>query len=527
MASTSEPTVSHSGWLTKRGALKKSWKRRYFVLDAEKQRMSYFKKDPSAKKKTKLPIAIIPLHVYTYVAPVDESVHQKDHEFQISGAGLRTFFMAADSEEEKDAWMNVFQGMGMKLVPAGEEPPSGVYHAGWLYKMGEFHRTWRRRYFVLDGAAVSYHESVDDAQVGRRNGSFTLKDYETLDLVDEGEHGKPFEFCVTGPGRRTYYMAATTETDLLDWIDAFLKVARLEKTERLQAFVDRNGYRVTGPNETGGYAVVAAAETPAKVIDIPPSAPVSYVVKVINGHQSFHLTISTEQVSFVSRSNVKNFPFTQIYSYDFQMTDGVPVITLHPRVPGTRKCKVYKIVPENEAILHHVKARFEAMIQLVIESRKLFVTVKKAFVPVSEKDVAVDVGEEVTIVKTVKSGDLLIRKKDGTAGTIPVDCVDMPKAARLKAKKGRRQSKVPVAAAGGIGDLVADSGLPANADVNAADAADAQSNSAAAPSASASSTTAPDTSAAASSSSSSSSLDSSGSYSSSSDSDSDSDSSSS
>ena len=398
-------------------------------------------------------------------------MHDKEFELEISGGGLRTFFMVAESDSDRDAWIQVFKDVGMKVMEAGEVPSTGVYHAGWLYKMGEFHRNWRRRYFVLDGAAVSYHESVDDAQVGRRNGSYSLKDYDTLSLVAEEEHQKAFEFCVSGPGRRTYYMAATSETDLLDWIEAFLKVARLKTTPDVQAFINRAGYKVVGPNETGGYNVVAVAETPAELVPIPDTAPVAYLVKVINGHQSFHFNVTTESVSFVSRSNVKTFTYQSIYSYDFKMVDGTPVITLHPRVPGTRKCKVYKIVPENEAILHHIKARFEAMIQMVIEAKKLFVTVKSTYEPVSEKDVAVETGEEVTIVKEVKGGMLLIRKKDGTAGTVPATSIDIPKAVRLNKnkKKGRRASRIPVAAANGIDELVEGSAAPSAAQTAQAD----------------------------------------------------------
>lgn len=60
-------TVDHvdvQGWLTKRGALKKSWKQRFFTLDCTSQKLKYFKKDPSQLKKVPLPIATVNLRVY-------------------------------------------------------------------------------------------------------------------------------------------------------------------------------------------------------------------------------------------------------------------------------------------------------------------------------------------------------------------------------------------------------------------------------------------------------------------------------
>nr|XP_054766666.1 pleckstrin homology domain-containing family A member 1-like [Lytechinus pictus] len=91
--------IIQSGWCVKQGAVRKSWKRRYFILDD--QGISYYKSD-----QEKLPIRMIPIKEISSckVAEHGPSI-QRDNLFEIISAG-RTFFVQAYSPGEMASWVD-------------------------------------------------------------------------------------------------------------------------------------------------------------------------------------------------------------------------------------------------------------------------------------------------------------------------------------------------------------------------------------------------------------------------------------
>ncbi|XP_041477505.1 pleckstrin homology domain-containing family A member 1-like isoform X3 [Lytechinus variegatus] len=91
--------IIQSGWCVKQGAVRKSWKRRYFILDD--QGISYYKSD-----QEKLPIRMIPLKEISSckVAEHGPSI-QRDNLFEIISAG-RTFYVQAYSPGEMASWVD-------------------------------------------------------------------------------------------------------------------------------------------------------------------------------------------------------------------------------------------------------------------------------------------------------------------------------------------------------------------------------------------------------------------------------------
>lgn len=81
---------------------------------------------------------------------------------------------------------------------------------GYLWKQGNFHKSWRRRYCVLKyGCLFYYEEMADQCAIG----VFKLHNYtiSEFDLKDAGKHG----IQAVPPGRkmRTYYFYAESEID--------------------------------------------------------------------------------------------------------------------------------------------------------------------------------------------------------------------------------------------------------------------------------------------------------------------------
>eukprot|EP00300_Choanocystis_sp_HF-7_P000289 c10243_g1_i1.p2 GENE.c10243_g1_i1~~c10243_g1_i1.p2 ORF type:complete len:529 (+),score=115.07 c10243_g1_i1:2-1588(+) len=459
-------TVDVQGWLTKRGALKKSWKMRFHCLDIGAQKLRYYKKDPSAQKKPPLPIATVNLRVYEFVFLCAEATHNKKHEFAIASTGLRTFYMAAKSAEERDMWVDAFKRTGMTLIVETEKLPPAMEKSGYLLKLGEFHRTWRRRFMVLSNFSITYHESQEDAECGHQSGQFLLSEYESIDLVPESEHGQKFEFSISAPFRRSYYIAATSEQELMSWVEAITRSARLNRSVEIDRLMKREFLAVSTDTE-GTYQCIATKDDVPPTVVLPPDATISYRVHVVGGDQRFLLRLSPDLVSFISRSTVKSFPYSQVYSYKFAIEDNLPVATFHPRIPNSRKCKVYKIVVENERILAHLRGRFEGMVQLVIEAAKMYEAVIAPHTSRNADEVSVEIGDNVTVVKESGADMLLVRKTGGVTGLLPKSCIAPRAAPTAEDKKQRRLSKVPVRSSAAVDEVLGADKVSAKAEAPA------------------------------------------------------------
>lgn len=90
--------IIQAGWCVKQGAVRKSWKRRYFILDD--QGISYYKSD-----QEKVHIRMIPLKEISTCKIADHGPSiQRDNLFEIVSAG-RTFYVQAYSPDEMMSWV--------------------------------------------------------------------------------------------------------------------------------------------------------------------------------------------------------------------------------------------------------------------------------------------------------------------------------------------------------------------------------------------------------------------------------------
>lgn len=97
-------------------------------------------------------------------------------------------------------------------------------HEGWCTKLGYVFKTWKRRWFVLNGTKISYYTSPD----GKLKGTISLIDSKVqLDTNSK----KPNSFKISTPNR-TYYIYTNTEDETASWINA-IKIANGEKVVKV------------------------------------------------------------------------------------------------------------------------------------------------------------------------------------------------------------------------------------------------------------------------------------------------------
>lgn len=95
---------------------------------------------------------------------------------------------------------------------------------GWLIKQGHVFKTWKKRWFTLQGTKISYFSSPD----GKLKGSFSIEDA-TIQL-DKDSNKKNF-FVISIPDKK-YPVIANSEEEATAWIDAIM-VANGQKVTKV------------------------------------------------------------------------------------------------------------------------------------------------------------------------------------------------------------------------------------------------------------------------------------------------------
>ncbi|KAM4702577.1 pleckstrin homology domain-containing family A member 1 isoform 1-T1 [Rhinophrynus dorsalis] len=118
----SENPVIKAGYCVKQGAVMKTWKRRYFLLD--ENTIAYFKSELERD-----PLRVIQLKEVQKVQECKQSdIMMRDNLFEIVTSS-RTFYVQADSPEEMQSWIRAISGAivalrGPARSVASEAPPS-------------------------------------------------------------------------------------------------------------------------------------------------------------------------------------------------------------------------------------------------------------------------------------------------------------------------------------------------------------------------------------------------------------------
>lgn len=91
---------------------------------------------------------------------------------------------------------------------------SPMHVEGWMAKQGHIFKTWKNRWFVLDGRRMAYY-SKEGAKVPK--GVINMID--GTDVIIEEKYPKPFCYTVITPTKR-FVLQAADEDEMAEWIEA-------------------------------------------------------------------------------------------------------------------------------------------------------------------------------------------------------------------------------------------------------------------------------------------------------------------
>uniref|UniRef100_A0A7S4ETV2 non-specific serine/threonine protein kinase n=1 Tax=Chrysotila carterae TaxID=13221 RepID=A0A7S4ETV2_CHRCT len=102
---------------------------------------------------------------------------------------------------------------------------SYVSKSGWLVKQGHIFRTWKKRWFVLDGPLLKYYKSagIGDAQapvLQELKGCVTLNQCEVTPLAPSEVDGRPFGFKLSPISKKIFFICAPDEEARQSWMSA-------------------------------------------------------------------------------------------------------------------------------------------------------------------------------------------------------------------------------------------------------------------------------------------------------------------
>lgn len=152
------------GWLKKRTEILKQWKKRFFVLGADRK-LRYYKDETRQELKNE-----IPLDVIQRLKPVDDKKYGHRFTFELISEAT-AYILSADSEEDRQNWMLRVEAAFpdvRKLVPLKE---------GGLTKRSNVRRRWKNRWFMLWGGWLFYFLNREDCERFRRNSFFSDKEF--------------------------------------------------------------------------------------------------------------------------------------------------------------------------------------------------------------------------------------------------------------------------------------------------------------------------------------------------------------
>ena len=212
--------TSKKGHVTKQGAKRKNWKKRWMVLHDDT--LSYFKSENDS-----YPAGSVKIEVDSLVMFVDEGQIGKKNCFAIVTKN-RNYYMYCELEEEVCDWIYALRASVYyaNLKKVYNDPRNflrgdqskRVEKKGSLKKQGGSFKSIKTRYFVLKDSALSYYKSE--------------KEMEPIDSIDlkgtRVEQTKNTKCGITlHTVGRQYFFLAESEKDREEWIDAINNVTKV------------------------------------------------------------------------------------------------------------------------------------------------------------------------------------------------------------------------------------------------------------------------------------------------------------
>ncbi|CAI5745802.1 unnamed protein product [Peronospora destructor] len=257
----------YAGWVYKQGSLVKNWKKRFMILRG--RQLTYYdtaKVTPMVKAKGSFQVITVELST------------DIQNGLLVHGRGGRVLKLYTASAEATSTWYNMIldattaapqqflatpsdrfstlsasstlapvNSMGLddemallnrlESMPLSEDGIEQVTHSGWLKKEGACVKSWKRRYFVLRGNALSYFDSEDTGATAKGNGHVRAVEV-------NGTLAKCLD--ITFDNERVLRVIARTSMEMEVWLcklsDA-IEAANAEQKNVRQSIAARNSLR--------------------------------------------------------------------------------------------------------------------------------------------------------------------------------------------------------------------------------------------------------------------------------------------
>ena len=251
-------TEIKEGYLTKRGDVVNSWKRRYFVL--EKDMMRYYSgrhEKLLGQPKGEFSVRGARLLI------LDSDDYGREHVIGVTPKlSSRTYILSADSAEELDSWVSVLSAHGVMykapdatgfvanptfetghtrsgsiaLTSSETKVDPRSIREGFLVKQGAVLKNWKRRYFALFPHTLHYYKHKGDVipagEIPLLAGSLVVE--EDMTLKDKEHEGKvAFSIVPLLPdfSNRKYILLADSDQDRRAWVNSINSVSANLKSE--------------------------------------------------------------------------------------------------------------------------------------------------------------------------------------------------------------------------------------------------------------------------------------------------------
>ena len=242
-----------AGWLVKQGAVMKSWKRRFFELYAAGELLYFVDENKCDLLGT---ISLVGATLQPILTGFEQSfcfgVMVQD--------GNRNFVLAAETEVWREQWVraigeivaNLRDAIGSGQVVTGlhsshsnsvavmvsAAPTNGittVVKSGWLLKLGEHVKNWKKRWFVLTGPMLFYYEAPENNQIKPKGKVNMLGGKVEFGPKIDELYEKQFAFGFTcANSSRRYVFVCESASELDDWVTTISSCVTAKGAGKLQ-----------------------------------------------------------------------------------------------------------------------------------------------------------------------------------------------------------------------------------------------------------------------------------------------------
>ncbi|CAH0519108.1 unnamed protein product [Peronospora belbahrii] len=187
--------VTYAGWVFKEGSLVRSWKKRFLVC--KRAELAYYK-NTDKENHAQLLGALTAAHI--------ERLPDITNGLLIHGTVGRQLKIFTDTKAECDRCYEAILKYCKLDETLGHDAQQRM---GWLEKEGQHFRTWKKRYFVLNGTQLTYAATMGAERLGGGRVIGAKRD-----------PTRPFTLVVTFEAGREMRVGGTSDVDIENWHQA-------------------------------------------------------------------------------------------------------------------------------------------------------------------------------------------------------------------------------------------------------------------------------------------------------------------